>query len=35
MLTQFFGSYLIDKNIISSDQLLEALRYKNAHANSH
>ncbi|MCX4269056.1 MAG: hypothetical protein OSJ62_10390 [Lachnospiraceae bacterium] len=32
MLTQFFGSYLIDKNIISSDQLLEALRYKNAHA---
>lgn len=32
MLTQFFGSYLIDNNIITSDQLLEALRYKNAHA---
>jgi len=32
MLTQFFGNYLIDKNIINSQQLLEALRYKNAHA---
>lgn len=32
MLTQFFGSYLIDNDIITSDQLLEALRYKNAHA---
>lgn len=32
MLTQFFGNYLIDNDIITSDQLLEALRYKNAHA---
>lgn len=32
MLTQFFGSYLIDKKIITPEQLLEALRYKNTHA---
>lgn len=32
MLTQFFGSYLIDKNIINPQQLLEALRHKNAHS---
>jgi len=32
MLTQFFGSYLIDKNIITPKQLLEALRHKNTHS---
>lgn len=32
MLTQFFGNYLLDKKIITPDQLLESLRYKNAHS---
>lgn len=32
MLTQFFGSYLIDKNIITPEQLLAALRHKNSHS---
>lgn len=29
MLTQFFGSYLIDKHVITSDQLIEALHLKH------
>lgn len=29
MLTQFFGNYLVDKNVITSDQLLLALRHKH------
>ncbi len=29
MLTQFFGNYLVDKDIITPEQLLEALRHKH------
>ena len=29
MLTQFFGNYLLEKNIITSDQLLQALDRKH------
>lgn len=29
MLTQFFGNYLVDRNIITTEQLLEALRLKH------
>jgi len=29
MLTQFFGNYLVDNNMITSDQLLRALRHKH------
>ena len=29
MLTQFFGNYLLEKHIVDSKQLLEALRYKH------
>lgn len=32
MLTQFFGNYLLEKQIITSEQLLEALRHKHANA---
>lgn len=32
MLTQFFGNYLLEKQIINSDQLLEALRHKHDNA---
>lgn len=30
MLTQFFGNYLLEKQVINSDQLIEALRHKHA-----
>lgn len=30
MLTQFFGNYLLQKNIISSAQLMQALQHKNS-----
>lgn len=29
MLTQFFGNYLLEKHVVDSKQLLEALRYKH------
>lgn len=29
MLTQFFGNYLVDKNIITSEQLIQALKHKH------
>lgn len=29
MLTQFFGNYLLEKHVVNSKQLLEALRYKH------
>lgn len=29
MLTQFFGNYLVDNNLITSEQLIRALRYKH------
>lgn len=34
MLTQFFGNYLLEKQIINSEQLLEALRHKHDTAQS-
>ncbi|MBO5279184.1 MAG: hypothetical protein J6B06_06820 [Lachnospiraceae bacterium] len=34
MLTQFFGNYLLEKQVINSDQLLEALRHKHDTAES-
>lgn len=33
MLTQFFGNYLLQKNIINSAQLMQALEYKNNSSN--
>lgn len=32
MLTQFFGNYLLEKKVLTSEQLLEALRHKHANA---
>ena len=29
MLTQFFGNYLVDRKLITSDQLIYALRHKH------
>ncbi|MBQ9765136.1 MAG: chemotaxis protein CheX [Lachnospiraceae bacterium] len=33
MLTQFFGNYLLQKNIINSSQLMQALQHRNATRN--